>query len=116
MVRGPVARAVSAFRFADPFSALHEALDAAALAAEEWVVVLSHLGRETDVALLERFPRVDLVLGGHSHEAYAHVESGRASCAPAPYGGSVALVHAEGPLGAASVSVELVPSDGGRVR
>lgn len=54
----------------------------------EPLIVLSHLGLSLDCELAARIPRIDLILGGHSHDTL-----------PAPrYVGEVPIVHA-GPYG-----------------
>jgi 2',3'-cyclic-nucleotide 2'-phosphodiesterase (5'-nucleotidase family) len=74
------------WRFLDPGSAIE--LYAAEIPSGEALVVLSHLGLSLDCKLAARVPRIDLLLGGHSHDTL-----------PAPrYVGDVPIVHA-GPYG-----------------
>lgn len=54
----------------------------------ELLVVLSHIGLALDRRLAERIPRIDLILGGHSHDTLEAPE----------YVGDVPIVHA-GPYG-----------------
>jgi 2',3'-cyclic-nucleotide 2'-phosphodiesterase (5'-nucleotidase family) len=74
------------WRFLSP----HEVVEAAAkmVANDELFVVMSHLGLRADRALAERVPRIDLLLGGHSHDTLAEPERV----------GNVPIVHA-GPYG-----------------
>lgn len=74
------------WRFLDPWDAV--APYARALPAGEPLVVLSHLGLSLDCKLATRVPRIDLILGGHSHDT---LEQPR-------YAGEVPIVHA-GPYG-----------------
>ncbi len=77
---------VFGWRFIDPVEAL--APYANSMPEGEPLVVLSHLGLKRDRELAQRLPRIDLLLGGHSHdtlETPAHV-------------GEVPIVHA-GPYG-----------------
>lgn len=55
---------------------------------DELFVVMSHLGLRADRALAKRVPRIDLLLGGHSHDTLQEPE----------YVGGVPIVHA-GPYG-----------------
>jgi 5'-nucleotidase len=68
------------------------------------LVALSHLGLRADRELARRVPRLDLILGGHSHDTLARPE----------YVGDVPIVHA-GPYGAFASQTDLVMS-AGRVR
>jgi 2',3'-cyclic-nucleotide 2'-phosphodiesterase (5'-nucleotidase family) len=77
---------VFGWRFLNPWEAI--APFAAAVPQDEPLVVLSHLGLSLDSELAARVPRIDLLLGGHSHDTL-----------PAPrYVGDVPIVHA-GPYG-----------------
>ena len=69
------------------------------------LVLLSHLGLRADRALARAVPRLDLVLGGHSHDTLfePEVENG------------VPIVHA-GPYGAYASRTELEPDGCGRAR
>jgi 5'-nucleotidase / UDP-sugar diphosphatase len=75
MVCDVVARSVSPFRFRDPLEAVTE--QASEAGEDELVILLSHLGEEADVELLARAPRLDLILGGHSHRGWLHREGWR---------------------------------------
>jgi 2',3'-cyclic-nucleotide 2'-phosphodiesterase (5'-nucleotidase family) len=70
------------WRFLDPRDAV--APYARALPEGELLVVLSHLGLKLDRELALRVPRIDLLLGGHSHDTLD------APC----YVGDVPIVHA----------------------
>jgi 2',3'-cyclic-nucleotide 2'-phosphodiesterase (5'-nucleotidase family) len=92
------------WRFLDP-------LDVAAQIAETTppevtLIALSHLGLRADRLLAQRVPRLDLILGGHSHDTLAQPE----------FAGGVPIVHA-GPYGSFASRTELV-KDGpaGRAR
>lgn len=74
------------WRFLDPVEAV--ASYAESIASGEALVVLSHLGLARDRELARQIPRIDLVLGGHSHDTLHQ---------PA-YAGAVPIVHA-GPYG-----------------
>lgn len=73
---------VFGWRFLDPVEAIEPY--AASVPKGEALVVLSHLGLLRDRELAQRVPRIDLVLGGHSHDTLH---------APA-YAGDVPIVHA----------------------
>lgn len=66
-----------AYRCSDPDSAAHLAIDTLVALGAELVVGLTHQTVEADRDLLAREPRLDLVLGGHEHEAHDSVVSGR---------------------------------------
>jgi 5'-nucleotidase len=66
-----------AYRCSDPDSAAHQAIDALVSQGAELVVAVTHQTIEADRELLGREPRLDLVLGGHEHEAHDSVVSGR---------------------------------------
>ncbi len=83
------------WRFLDPWDAI--APYARAVPDGEALVVLSHLGLSLDHELARRVPRIDLLLGGHSHDTL-----------PEPrYAGEVPIVHA-GPYGRFVSRSELV--------
>jgi 2',3'-cyclic-nucleotide 2'-phosphodiesterase (5'-nucleotidase family) len=77
---------VFGWRFLDPWDAIGPY--AATLADNEALVVLSHLGLKLDRRLAQRVGRIDLILGGHSHDTLQAPE----------YCGEVPIVHA-GPYG-----------------
>ncbi len=64
------------------------------------LVALSHLGLRADRDLAQRVPRLDLILGGHSHDTLAEPE----------YVGDVPIVHA-GPYGRFVSQTDLVRAD-----
>lgn len=66
-----------AYRCGDPDSAARQAIDTLVAQGAEMVVGLTHQTVQADRALLAREPRLDLVLGGHEHEAHDSVVSGR---------------------------------------
>jgi 2',3'-cyclic-nucleotide 2'-phosphodiesterase (5'-nucleotidase family) len=77
---------VFGWRFLDPVEAIEPY--ASAIPDGDLLVVLSHVGLSLDRELARRVPRIDLLLGGHSHDTL-----------PAPeYAGDVPIVHA-GPYG-----------------
>jgi len=92
---------VFGWRFLDPWSALAPYLEA--IPDGEMVVVLSHLGLRLDRELASRLPRIDLILGGHSHDTLAQPE----------YVGAVPVVHA-GPYGRFVSRSELAYDERGR--
>lgn len=57
-------------RFEDPFVAAQRELAALADSGVDAVVALTHLTLAQDQELAERFPALDLILGGHEHENY----------------------------------------------
>ncbi len=74
------------WRFLDPWDAIEPY--ARTVADGEMLVVLSHVGLTLDRKLARRVPRIDLLLGGHSHDTFTQPE----------YVGEVPIVHA-GPYG-----------------
>ena len=91
------------WRFLDP-------LDVAAQIAETTppettLIALSHLGLRHDRLLAQRVPRLDLILGGHSHDTLPEPELVN----------GVPIVHA-GPYGAFASRTELVKDAAGRAR
>jgi 2',3'-cyclic-nucleotide 2'-phosphodiesterase (5'-nucleotidase family) len=82
------------WRFLDPYAVAAEI--AASTPAGTTLIALSHLGLRADRELAARVPRLDLILGGHSHDTLAVPE----------YVGEVPIVHA-GPYGAFASRTEL---------
>jgi 2',3'-cyclic-nucleotide 2'-phosphodiesterase (5'-nucleotidase family) len=74
------------WRFLDPWDAIEPY--ARAVPDGDMLIVLSHVGLRLDRKLARLVPRIDLVLGGHSHDTLFEPE----------YAGSVPIVHA-GPYG-----------------
>ncbi len=64
-------------RCTSPDSAAHQAIDTLAAQGAELIVAITHQTIESDRDLLLREPRLDLILGGHEHEAHDSVVSGR---------------------------------------
>jgi 5'-nucleotidase len=74
------------WRFEDPAATVRAYAER--IPAGDALIVLSHLGLRSDRRLAGEMPRIDLLLGGHSHDTLATPE----------YAGSVPIVHA-GPYG-----------------
>lgn len=91
---------VFGWRFLDPAAAIGEF--AQNIPEGDPVVVLSHLGLSLDRKLAAAMPRIDLLLGGHSHDTLEQPE----------YVNGVPIVHA-GPYGKFT-SRTLLERDGGR--
>ena len=85
---------VFGWRFLDPIAVAAEF--AASTPADTLLVALSHLGLRTDRALARSVPRLDLILGGHSHDTLHDPETIA----------GVPIVHA-GPYGAFVSRTEL---------
>jgi len=66
-----------AYRCTNPDSAARQVIGTLVAAGADLVVALTHQTIEADRDLLAREPRLDLVLGGHEHEAHDSVVSGR---------------------------------------
>jgi 5'-nucleotidase / UDP-sugar diphosphatase len=64
-------------RCANPDSAATLAVDTLTALKADLIVGLTHQSVESDRDLLAREPRIDLILGGHEHEAHDSVVSGR---------------------------------------
>jgi 2',3'-cyclic-nucleotide 2'-phosphodiesterase (5'-nucleotidase family) len=77
---------VFGWRFLDPWDAVEPY--ARQVPESDLLVVLSHVGLTLDRKLAQRVPRIDLLLGGHSHDTLPEPE----------YAGGVPIVHA-GPYG-----------------
>jgi len=92
---------VFGWRFLDPIAVAQQY--AQTTPADTTLIVLSHVGLRLDRKLAAAVPRLDLILGGHSHDTLAAPEMV----------GNVPIVHA-GPYGAFVSRTELVadPSTG----
>jgi 2',3'-cyclic-nucleotide 2'-phosphodiesterase (5'-nucleotidase family) len=77
---------VFGWRFLDPWDAVEPY--ATRIPDGDMLLVLSHVGLSLDRKLAQRVPRIDLILGGHSHDTLYAPE----------YVGDVPIVHA-GPYG-----------------
>jgi 5'-nucleotidase len=64
-------------RCTDPDSAAHQAIDTLGKLKADLIVGLTHQSIEADRELLAREPALDLILGGHEHEAHDTVVTNR---------------------------------------
>jgi 2',3'-cyclic-nucleotide 2'-phosphodiesterase (5'-nucleotidase family) len=64
-------------RCSDPDSAAHGAIQRLSADSADLIVAITHQTIAADRDLLSREPRLDLILGGHEHEAHDSVVSGR---------------------------------------
>ncbi len=94
---------VFGWRFLDPIAVARRF--AATTPDDTLLVVLSHLGLQVDRQLAAAVPRLDLILGGHSHDTLHAPE----------YAGGVPIIHA-GPYGAFVSRTELERVESGRAR
>jgi 5'-nucleotidase len=101
-----------AYRCADPDTAAHRAIDTLVAQGAELVVGLTHQTIEADRDLLLREPRLDLILGGHEHEAHDSVVSGRHVLKADANSRSAQFVTLWGGKGAWRQAVGLVKIDG----
>jgi 5'-nucleotidase/UDP-sugar diphosphatase len=83
------------WRFLSPYAVAEQI--AAQTSPGVTLVALSHIGLRADRELARRVPRLDLILGGHSHDTLAQPE----------YVGDVPIVHA-GPYGAFASQTDLI--------
>jgi 2',3'-cyclic-nucleotide 2'-phosphodiesterase (5'-nucleotidase family) len=88
------------WRFLDPVEVARDIAARADL--DEILILLSHAGLRKDRELAAAAPRLDLILGGHSHDLLREPE----------YAGRVPIVHA-GPYGAYVSRTELERNEGG---
>jgi 5'-nucleotidase len=65
------------YRCADPDSAAHRAIDTLGALGADLIVGLTHQAAAQDHDLLARESKLDLILGGHEHEAQDSIVSGR---------------------------------------
>lgn len=91
------------WRFLDPIAVAQRMAETTP--AGTTLIALSHLGLRHDRMLAERVPRLDLILGGHSHDKLPE---------PVMVGG-VPIVHA-GPFGVFASRTELAKDAAGRAR
>lgn len=87
------------WRFLSPYDVAERI--AAETPAGVTLVALSHIGLRADRELARRVPRLDLILGGHSHDTLAQPE----------FVGDVPIVHA-GPYGAFASQIDLTAGAG----
>ncbi|MGH7737303.1 MAG: metallophosphoesterase [Candidatus Tyrphobacter sp.] len=92
---------VFGWRFVDPIETVAEY--AAAMPRSDVLVVLSHIGLRRDEELARAIPRIDLILGGHSHDTLLE---------PTVVG-AVPIVHA-GPYGRYVSATEIEANETGR--
>ena len=69
----------------------------------DWLIMLSHLGQDHDQRLMELFPQIDVILGGHSHPQRTEIEeiSGTLTSYPCPYAREAVLITLSKQQGAA---------------
>ena len=91
------------WRFLDPIEVAQRMAETTP--AGTTLIALSHLGLRHDRLLAQRVPRLDLILGGHSHDTLAEPE----------LAGGVPIVHA-GPYGKFASRTELAKDASGRAR
>lgn len=86
---------VFGWRFLDPFETVRDF--AAGIPQDEPFIVLSHLGLSLDRKLAAAVPRIDLLLGGHSHDTLQQPErvSGVPIVHAGPYGKYVSRTRLE---------------------
>lgn len=96
---GSVWERIFGWRFLSPYNVAERI--AAQTPAGVTLVALSHIGLRADRELARRVPRIDVILGGHSHDTLEQPE----------YVGDVPIVHA-GPYGAFVSQTDLVRTDG----
>jgi 5'-nucleotidase len=101
--RGSPWERVFGWRFLDPFAVASEI--ATSTAGDAVLILLSHLGLRMDRKIAQAVPRLDLILGGHSHDTLHEPE----------YVGPVPIVHA-GPYGAFVSRTELSGAPNARPR
>jgi 2',3'-cyclic-nucleotide 2'-phosphodiesterase (5'-nucleotidase family) len=94
---------VFGWRFLDPIAVARRIADTTPPGTT--LIALSHLGLRHDRLLAEQVPRLELILGGHSHDTLPQPE----------VVAGVPIVHA-GPYGAFASRTELVKDPAGRAR
>jgi 2',3'-cyclic-nucleotide 2'-phosphodiesterase (5'-nucleotidase family) len=100
---GSLFERVFGWRFLDPIAVAQRIADTTAPGTT--LIALSHLGLRHDRILAARVPRLDLILGGHSHDTLSEPE----------LVAGVPIVHA-GPYGAFASRTELAKDATGRAR
>ena len=95
----------------DPDSAATRAVDTLSAVGADLIVGLTHQTVAADRDLLAREPRLDLILGGHEHEAHDSVVSGRHVLKADANSRSAQFVTLWGGKGAWRQAVGLVPID-----
>ena len=98
-------------RCADPDSAAQRAVDALSSEDVDLIVGLTHQSARADRDLLVREPRIDLILGGHEHEALDSTVSGRHLVKADANAESAQFVTLWGGKGSWRQAVGLVPID-----
>ncbi len=63
-------------RYADPVESARKAIRRLESKGVDFIIALTHQAIEDDEALLERFPAIDLVLGGHEHDNFQRWRGG----------------------------------------
>jgi 5'-nucleotidase/UDP-sugar diphosphatase len=99
-------------RCSNPDSAAHRAIEALSSEGSDLIIGLTHQPMEADRNLLGREPKLDLVLGGHEHQAQDSVVSGRHAIKADPNATSAQFVTLWGGKGEWRQAVGLVRIDG----
>jgi 5'-nucleotidase len=100
-------------RCTDPDSAAQRAVETLTSEKVDLIVGLTHQTVQADRDLLVREPRIDLILGGHEHEALDSTVSGRHVVKADANAESAQFVTLWGGKGSWRQAVGLVPIDGG---
>ncbi len=101
------------YRCTDPDTAARRAVDALSSEGADLIVGLTHQTVQADRDLLVREPRIDLILGGHEHEALDSTVSGRHVVKADENAESAQFVTLWGGKGKWRQAVGLVTIDGG---
>jgi 2',3'-cyclic-nucleotide 2'-phosphodiesterase (5'-nucleotidase family) len=100
-------------RCGDPDDAAERALRALSAEGADLIVGLNHQSVQADRDLLVREPRIDLILGGHEHEALDSIVSGRHVVKADANAETAQFVTLWGGKGSWRQAVGLVPIDAG---
>lgn len=99
-------------RCTSPDSAAHRTIEALTSEGADLIVALTHQTMEADRDLLGREPKLDLILGGHEHQAQDSIVSGRHAVKADANAESAQFVTLWGGKGTWRQAVGLVPIDG----
>lgn len=101
---------LSNMRFISHIRATREAIHALRDSCE-WIICLSHIGIERDYQIAQEFAEIDLILGGHTHEATDNLiaANGVHISHILPYGEHAAIIRSSGPDASGGFVRELAP-------